>query len=436
MALVKKNFNFSDIDVEVLSVTLDEVVWLMANPFASALGYFNKRNAITNKVSDFNQRTYKEMKSPRFEASDASLQAKTKFINEAGLYELIMKSKMPIAKDFQKWVCSTLLPTLRKEGQYHLADASDAKQSLFNKQNQLFEHGETAKWYEESLKLKAENVEIRESRSKLQCENEEHRESCTKLQRELVALTNTHHGQTKENEEMQIKIQALEAGCIIKQHRLDDLVQNNNGLNARINMLILERDEMQLTLRTLESNVDDNIAKIGNLIQINNELKIAITSETQKLDTMVLKQSRTQEKLAQSENTMKKVEPLVVARPNDKQKFHQLKIFHRTEGDLHVYIAVRAHRRSMKRQSNSIVGDCIYCDDNANAINAFNRVKDIVVGKIEYRKIICKLTPPKFIETMTQMPSIFYRQTRLNFEPINSIITVAYSLVFRFIYSL
>jgi prophage antirepressor-like protein len=43
---------------------------------------------------------------------------RTQLINEAGIYQLIMKSKLPSAIDFQMWVCSDVLPAIRKHGMY------------------------------------------------------------------------------------------------------------------------------------------------------------------------------------------------------------------------------------------------------------------------------------------------------------------------------
>lgn len=40
------------------------------------------------------------------------------FINEDGLYDVILDSRKPEAKVFRKWVTSEVLPTIRKTGQY------------------------------------------------------------------------------------------------------------------------------------------------------------------------------------------------------------------------------------------------------------------------------------------------------------------------------
>lgn len=40
------------------------------------------------------------------------------FINESGLYSLILSSKLPTAKQFKRWVTSEILPSIRKHGMY------------------------------------------------------------------------------------------------------------------------------------------------------------------------------------------------------------------------------------------------------------------------------------------------------------------------------
>ena len=43
---------------------------------------------------------------------------KETFVNESGLYEVILRSDSPKAKPFRKWVCSEVLPSIRKHGAY------------------------------------------------------------------------------------------------------------------------------------------------------------------------------------------------------------------------------------------------------------------------------------------------------------------------------
>lgn len=43
-------------------------------------------------------------------------------MNESGLYQLATKSKMPMAKKFQKWLFEDVLPSIRKTGKYNIVD--------------------------------------------------------------------------------------------------------------------------------------------------------------------------------------------------------------------------------------------------------------------------------------------------------------------------
>ena len=40
------------------------------------------------------------------------------FVNEDGLYDVILDSRKPEAKQFRKWITSEVLPTIRKHGAY------------------------------------------------------------------------------------------------------------------------------------------------------------------------------------------------------------------------------------------------------------------------------------------------------------------------------
>ena len=49
---------------------------------------------------------------------DLPRQGETWFINESGLYNVILRSDKPEAKPFRKWVTGTVLPSIRKTGAY------------------------------------------------------------------------------------------------------------------------------------------------------------------------------------------------------------------------------------------------------------------------------------------------------------------------------
>jgi|GEM_PF-3274936 len=54
----------------------------------------------------------------------------TTVVNESGLYQLIFKSRKPVAKKFQHWVTSEVIPSIRKHGMY--ATPGTVEQMLAN----------------------------------------------------------------------------------------------------------------------------------------------------------------------------------------------------------------------------------------------------------------------------------------------------------------
>lgn len=109
--LTERTVQFGDTSIKILSVYLNDVLFMVANPFAKALKYVNYTNAVAKFVSKNNQMMYRELKKTL--SLRNSLHPKTKFINERGLYELINGSKMPKAKEFHLWVTTDMLPKLR-----------------------------------------------------------------------------------------------------------------------------------------------------------------------------------------------------------------------------------------------------------------------------------------------------------------------------------
>lgn len=62
----------------------------------------------------------------------------TSYISEAGLYKLILTSRMPKAKKFSSWVTNEVLPSIRKYGSYKLKkEYENEMDSLLEKLNYL-----------------------------------------------------------------------------------------------------------------------------------------------------------------------------------------------------------------------------------------------------------------------------------------------------------
>ena len=92
-------------------------VWFKGNDVAGFLGYQRPRNAIADHVDDEDKCALSSFRQALiFNATLNDL--KTWYINESGLYTLILRSNMPQAKTFKRWVTTEVLPSIRKHGAY------------------------------------------------------------------------------------------------------------------------------------------------------------------------------------------------------------------------------------------------------------------------------------------------------------------------------
>ena len=109
----------------------DDDIWFRGKTVASILNYKNTRKAIIDHVAPEDKCSLKKLKSWGNESlplkndskswGNESLPLKNNhviYINESGLYSLILKSKIDKAKDFQRWVTKEVLPSIRKTGKY------------------------------------------------------------------------------------------------------------------------------------------------------------------------------------------------------------------------------------------------------------------------------------------------------------------------------
>ena len=97
---------------EVRTTVIDGEVTFVGKDVAEILGYSNTRKALTDHVDD-------EDKMDGVTIRDSIGREQTPvFINESGLYSLILSSKMPNAKKFKRWITTEVLPSIRKHGVY------------------------------------------------------------------------------------------------------------------------------------------------------------------------------------------------------------------------------------------------------------------------------------------------------------------------------
>ena len=143
-----RHFNNSELSINLTSIlilnneTNEFEPWFIAKEVATLLGYDDTVRAVNRNVRQDDQKimSYDECKSifggvaetientedfggDINNTSENSIKINNngmKFINESGLYDLILESKKPEAKVFRRWVTSEVLPSIRKTGSYNV----------------------------------------------------------------------------------------------------------------------------------------------------------------------------------------------------------------------------------------------------------------------------------------------------------------------------
>lgn len=117
---------------EIRTVTVNDEVWFVAKDVCEALKHTN--TTVAMQMLEEDDRTKLSL----------GRAGETNCINENGLYTLIIKSNLPKAKKFRKWVTSEVLPSIRKNGGYiagqeTLSDEELMAKALLVAQNKIIE---------------------------------------------------------------------------------------------------------------------------------------------------------------------------------------------------------------------------------------------------------------------------------------------------------
>ena len=131
MEIQSMNFKNDELDVAINAyINKNNEIWFRGKEIASILGYKDTKRAIQKHVHEDDKKLIdfkipSHAKSPNSSGDKTSPQAQSHettrkcfFINESGFYSLILSSKLPLAKDFKRWVTKEVLPSIRKRGYY------------------------------------------------------------------------------------------------------------------------------------------------------------------------------------------------------------------------------------------------------------------------------------------------------------------------------
>ena len=167
--MMEKKFTNKDLGIELNSyIDKQQNVWFRGKDVAEILGYRDTNQAIRKNVSKnhkMNHLVYPQMLTRRLDGSTKCCPPESRgqqndskvkccpgktpgkqndtrgkyciFIDEAGFYELVFGSKLEAAKKFRDWVFTTVLPSIRKYGQYKMFDSPWNKMIMIGNETDL-----------------------------------------------------------------------------------------------------------------------------------------------------------------------------------------------------------------------------------------------------------------------------------------------------------
>ena len=104
-------FNFENTPVQ--TIVENNEIFFRAAQLAELLQYKNPHKAIKDHV-DSDDLTKREI------VNAVNKRAQVLFVNESGMYSLVLSSKLEQAKKVKRWITSEVLPQIRKTGKYQL----------------------------------------------------------------------------------------------------------------------------------------------------------------------------------------------------------------------------------------------------------------------------------------------------------------------------
>ena len=106
-----------ELELEVRAVEINGEGWLVGKDIAEVLGYSNSSDALRTHVDEEDKKQIAYYDLQKLGLNDFGTKGGV-LINESGFYSLILRSDMPKAKQFKRWVTSEVLPSIRKTGSY------------------------------------------------------------------------------------------------------------------------------------------------------------------------------------------------------------------------------------------------------------------------------------------------------------------------------
>ena len=137
MSIIEKVFHYEENEITVIKCRDD--IWFSGKDIAKASGYSIPRKAICEHVDPEDRSSLECLTKGGLKRTPLKNEQKGAiFVNESGLYTLILQSKLESAKAFKRWVTKDVLPSIRKTGRYdYYIDHKYNNTSTFKIENEM-----------------------------------------------------------------------------------------------------------------------------------------------------------------------------------------------------------------------------------------------------------------------------------------------------------
>ena len=121
MSIIEKVFHYEESAISVIKCKDD--IWFRGKDIAKVFGYSIPRKAIRERVDPKDRSSLESLQASLTKGGLkwtplTNEQKSAIFINESGLYSIVLQSKLESAKAFKRWVTKDVLPSIRKTGRY------------------------------------------------------------------------------------------------------------------------------------------------------------------------------------------------------------------------------------------------------------------------------------------------------------------------------
>lgn len=137
---------FNSGEFSIRAVEIDGEPWFVGKDVCEALGYVNPADAISKHCKGV---------AKRYPLQTGGGSQDVRVLAEPDVLRLIVKSSLPGAEKFERWVFEEVLPSIRKTGRYSMVDQAD----VLNDPNAL--RGLLLGYTEKVLKLETEVEELK-----------------------------------------------------------------------------------------------------------------------------------------------------------------------------------------------------------------------------------------------------------------------------------